>query len=299
MTAHSIATAWWQREKSIVEERVDRRVAGAPQWLRDKILRSSLRAAMRRLARRAIAEAAERATAHLARDYRPGVGSGRTADWLDIGFRHYAITALLVHTECGYSGETVRQITRVLRALCGGWPERRAENLRLDALPPCPVSAVYWPSGGYPEEHCRRMVAAGGADEHIQRWRLWYRWHVERAIGEADARSLLARLAADPAARISGYLADSILSWRAGRSGYEGCSGSAYMGWFRDHPEHWDTLLARAPIGKSGDGWEQVFPHERERAAAARARGWHETMRLSDSIWTARHPLAAANHGGV
>lgn len=265
-----------------------------PHWIAARIVAGKRRAQIRRAAREAISRADKANTQHLDRDYRPGIGSGRTANCLALGFRHYAVAAQIIHRELGYSGEGVRKIAKAMS---------NDMQKNFGDLPRCPIDPVYW-DNGYTEEFTRGMAAShadgqygapaltGEERENSIRWYLFREWHIAKAIGESDAMQLLARLTSDPSARICGYLADSIASWRVGKKGYEGCAGYAHAAWFRDHPEHWDFLISRAPTGAKGDGWEQVFPHERNRASDLRARGWMECLRLNDSIWTPRSCVA-------
>lgn len=112
-------------------------------------------------------------------------------------------------------------------------------------------------------------------------------------IGRAEAERELARLAADPAAKIGGYLADSILSWRSGNNGYEHSSGGESKLYFRTHPELWDYLMSRSPVGKSTATAIQVLPHERAKADACHAAGLFHTLRLSDSIYSGSAEVVA------
>lgn len=242
---------------------------------------SRLPAAIRRARRdgilsTAITEARQNAdainTRHLNRDYRPGVGSGRTADWLDIGFSRYAICAQAAHDTLGLTGEDCRAVARAAK--------------RVDY----PAHQAFIPAMETPES-----VAQMAPDSSYGNcWSAWYKLHVMPRIAEVEAKERLAMCDKNPSYRISGYLAASILYWRDGIGhSYEGCSGCESYTWHRDHPEHWDTLLAHAPQGAKGPGWEQVFAHERDRAATLQAKGWFHTLRLEDSIYTERHPICA------
>jgi len=269
-----------------------------PTWLAERIVASMRPAVYRRAKMVAVASAIElwhRASVdHLYRDYRgwqrdgrrEGPGSGRSADWLDIGFRAYAALAEAVHDELGFRDNECRWITRTLHYLRGGWEARKREDAAIAALPPCPVEPRYW-DRGYSEEHCRRMA---GSDPHVARWRLWYEWHGRRAVAERQLAELLARLRDDPTATISGYLAASILAYRRREKGYEGCAGSAYYALVRERPWLWDFLLSRAPHGRRGDGWAIVYPHEDE--TPYQEAGWYSTFTLSATIWSRRHPVA-------
>ena len=243
----------------------------APAWLRERILRTTRRAALRRAARQAV---------EIERPAQP------TAAWLEhksLVARHYAVAAQTVHRECGCSGQTVREIVRAMTRTDAG------RLAAIEALPPCPVDPVYWAPPSYSEQHWRAATHTP-TPTNAQRWVLYWAWHVERAIAESDLDAELARLAAHPDARISGYLAESILSYQGVpcHDDYSGCSGCAWYALVRERPELWPRLMARAPRGASGDGWEQTYPHERARAAACEARGWEHTLRLSDSIWRER-----------
>ena len=66
-----------------------------------------------------------------------------------------------------------------------------------------------------------------------------------------EALSELADLRRGRQKYIGGYLADSIISWRKGEQGYEGCSGSERYKYYRAHPEMWDELLSYSPTGAS------------------------------------------------
>ena len=244
---------------------------------------------MREAARDAIRAQGEQSTRHLARDYRPGIGSGRTAHWLKQSFKMYAMVAELAHTELGLKGEDCRRVAKAYLSCvdCGhNLPERSLEE-----LPALPISPVYW-DNGYKEQFQRQQVAK--RSPHIQAWLLWFRWHVSKAIGERNARSILRQVADNPSYRIGGYLAESIISWMGGEQGYEGCAGSEHIAWLKQHSEFWGRLLARAPVGDSGDGWEQTFPHEHERMERLRAKGWYSTFRMNDTIWSKGHPVLTA-----
>jgi hypothetical protein len=279
-----------------------------PQWVRDKIACSSRRAALKRAAKQAVAEHADVDASGLVRDYRgwqrdgrrTGPGSGRAADWLDVGFHALARTALQVHRETEYRDDVCRTIARTLHARTGGWDGLARDTAALAALPPCTAEPRYW-NRGYTEAFDREMSSHAkspsdrAAPEGVVRWRLWAAWNLSRALAEAEREDRLSALACDPELKISGYLADSVLSYQTGGGrghDYAGCSGCASYAAHRDHPEDWDLLASRAPVGASGDGWEQVFPHEHERQARLVAAGWHETLRTSDSVYTLRHPVS-------
>lgn len=254
---------------------------------------------MPRAVRDAIAAVGRESTAHLHRDFRPGIGSGRAAHWCQRSFEVYAVACRTIHRELGFRDAECRRIARVLQ-LHGDQMLAPSRLKELAALPPCPIDPMPW--GAYNEEHCRMMAAGIPDNGDARRWYLYQRWHIGRAISEFDARERLAACERNPGYRISGYLAESILAWQAGAplSGsagghhcYAGCSGSESYVWHRDHPEQWDMLLSHAPVGAKGDGWEQVYPHERDRQADLEARGWFHTLRFSDSLYTAGHPMGA------
>ncbi len=219
---------------------------------------------------------------------RVGPGSGRTADWLDIGYEHYCVTARAV-SAMGYRDRDVSRITRVLRTAHG----RSLDDSPYDELymTPCLEEPVYW-HRGYGEEFDRCMATG---NLNMYRWQLWARWNLARISAEYDGQQRLAKIAGDPQYRISGYLAESILAYQdvPGHSGYEGCSGCESYAWHREHPEHWELLLSRAPVGASTPDAEQVYPHEIERRERLRAAGWFETLRMNDSVWTKKLPFAA------
>jgi hypothetical protein len=276
-----------------------------PDWIAERIVRDMRRAALRRAARKAVQLAGERGAKHLSRDYRgwnrdgtrDGPGSGRAADWLDIGFEHLSVLARAVYRETGYRDETCRRIARTLHGLRGGWDAYEADDARIAELPPCPVEPTWW-DYGYSEEFHRSLVAR--STPHVQRWWLWLMWNGQRAIAEHDLAAVLDRLASDPEARIDPYLAASIARWRAGEDGYEGCSGCAYYALVRERPELWDYLWSRAPTGEKRydeDGnlvWAQVYTHE-DHSAYSDA-GWYETFTIHGySVWTRRHPFATVD----
>lgn len=255
----------------------------------------------RQIVRDAMIAHARAATADRGRDFRGfkrdgrrlGPGSGRTADWLDIGFAHYSVIAQTLHRDTGWSGELVRRLTRAIH---------RQRNLHghanLDSFPALPEHFVLVPFQAdiyRRQDRSATYLYPGDVVDHptrqAHRWALYIEWHIARAIGEYDADQRLRRLSADSNYKVSGYLVDSICSWRAGRVGYEGCSGCESYAVHRAHPEQWDALLARAPIGGKGAEWEQVFPHEHSRRQELLDRGWWETLRLSDSIFTAQRPV--------
>ena len=282
-----------------------------PEWIRRKIAVSMHHTALRRAAKEAVKQHADIDCSGLSRDYRgwnratgahEGPGSGRAADWLDVGFEHLGVAAQTIHRELGFRDEVCRSIARTLHSRADGWGQCSRDTEQLAALPECPINPQYW-DRGYQEDFARDMARhsadplehAPDAPESVQRWRLYCEWHIGRALAEHDRAKRLQRIAADPAYRISGYLADSILSWRIGKKGYEGCSGSGSYACHREHPEEWDLLLSRAPMGAKTEDAEQVFPHEHTRAAALRAAGWHETLRMSDSIFTRKSPFATVD----
>jgi len=300
ITIHVIAVDWYRRERGWRLDEIDRwpsRHPHCPAWLARRIMADMRRAAPRRARREAVRHAmtvyGERSTAHLSRDYRgwhrdgrrEGPGSGRAADWLDVGFRDLSALAQAIYRETGYRDAECRRIARTLHSLRGGWESRQSEDARIAALPPCPVEPIYWDRGSS-EQHDRAMA---GADPHVARWRLWRAWHGERAIAARRLAELLARLAADPAATISGYLAASIQSYRRGEPGYEGCAGCSHYALIRERPDTWDYLMSRAPRGPRGEDWAVVYPHED--ATPYREAGWYCTMTLSYDIWSRRHPL--------
>ena len=112
---------------------------------------------------------------------------------------------------------------------------------------------------------------------------------VRMDIGEREAKQILARLA-DPAAKISGYLADTIHAYMQhgaeSSQGYERCSGCESYTWFRAHPETWSTLLAHAPVGQVTETAIQCYPHPREKEEACTRAKLFKTFRLNDSIYS-------------
>jgi hypothetical protein len=246
-----------------------------PDWIASKILSDKRRARLRRIARDALRIDGEERTSHLYRDTRPGIGSGRSAHWLDTGYERYAICAQAAHDSLGLSGEACRAVARGARAV-----DYPAHDQRWY---PCEEP---YPGGEYRLGE-RVDIALPAPYEH---WCDWYAAAVVPRIAEHEALRRIARCMSDPEYQISGYLADSIMSWQQGQTGYEGCSGCESYDWHRAHPETWPLLLAHAPAGESGDGWEQVYPHERDRRAKLVAMGWHETFRPGDSIFTRTRP---------
>jgi hypothetical protein len=188
------------------------------------------RAYMANVVANAIKQAAEWQTKHLHRDYRgwdkttgaiTGPGSGRSAHWLDICFEHYRVVCHQVHEDMPqYRDGTIRTIARTLARLAGGegWEAYPAVNAALDALPPCTVTPTYW-DDGYAEEFTRGMASGDPCrgvvtSPNAKLWRLYYQWHIKRAVAEYDYAMLLQRLERDPAYTISGYLAASILAYQ-------------------------------------------------------------------------------------
>ena len=217
------------------------------------------------------------------RDFRSGVGSGRSAHWLDTSFARYSIIAQAIHRDTGWTGEAVRLATRAVM----GYSNAYDHQSDLESLPPLPasVTSAPWMTRVYSEEHESRMCAEYSPE--AKRWYYYIRWTLAAEFAAAEGKRVI-----EETGRISGYLAASILSWQ-GRGGrdYSGCSGCESYEWLRQHPEHWDSLLARAPQGATGDGWEQVYPHETERAERLQADGYYQTLRVNDSIYTRRHPV--------
>lgn len=231
-----------------------------PDWIAKKILASMRRGHLRAAAKEGIAKAAEKNTAHLYRDFRPE-GSGRSAHWSRVYFRRIQVVARCLHRD-GFSGD----LGKIAKELV------LVEYLpNFDKIGPFSSSIKTQERDSY--GHVKTKDG--------QKWYEYYEWLKEGPIAEMEAEEVI-----NSTGPISGYLADSILSWRAGRSGYEGSSGCVYMYAIRRRPETWDELMSRAPRGKSGPGWAQVFPHEHERAAELRAQGAQECFRLNDSVFT-------------
>jgi hypothetical protein len=274
-----------------------------PEWIRERILATSRRAHLRRVVKEAYAQEAWHSRNTL--DFRgwhrdgriEGPGSGRASDWSYYGFRDLAITAKIVHQLCGYSGDECRTIAHTLHRLPDGCGMTAARIAKLNALPPCTHIPRYF-DHGYTEQFERNVAGTlhnhgdGLAGEHATTWSLFLQWEVGRAIAEAERVDRLSRIAANPNYRISGYLAASILAWKGqGGHDYTGGSGCSSYAIHREHPEEWDLLLSQAPVGKKSENAEQVFPHETARADELRARGWVETLRMNDSVFT--NPCAA------
>ena len=215
---------------------------GVPGWLADRIVSTMRRAAIRRAARYGLKMYRQQESCRL--DFRPGIGSGRSAHWHAPTYRRYALCAQRAHETLGCTGEAARAVAR--GSLSVDYP-----------------SSQTWPVAG----------AVGPRD-----WPTWYQREVVPAIAEDEAQRTLAEVRGG--GRISGYLVDSVLSWQ-GRGGYDysHCSGCEQYTWFAAHPETWAELLAAAPIGASGEGWEQTYPHEHERAARLAAAGWTQIFR--------------------
>lgn len=270
-----------------------------------KVGSKARRQAMREAAREAVAEMGKRETVDLSRDYRPNIGSGRSADWLDIGFEHYQVEARALHKGLGLSGEELRKAVRVIHsrgntgydlsdvphvpgtALDGLVGRIRSFGLYVSRKYGYPTNrTITWAEGPFSGQ--AKRTSAQALDVLV--WMAIVEHLVEPAIAEYDAKQTLKRINENPEAKISGYLASSIMSWSKGESGYEDCSGCDSFRWFKERPEFWDLLMSRAPIGNKGGSWEQVFPHEHERRENLMARGWFETMRLNDSLFTLKRP---------
>ena len=110
---------------------------------------------------------------------------------------------------------------------------------------------------------------------------------VRMDIGEREAKQILARLA-DPAAKISGYLADTIHAYMQhgaeSSQGYERCSGCRSYTWFRAHPETWSTLLAHAPVSQVTETTINVIrtsAKKKRRARAKLSRHFDSTIRFT------------------
>jgi hypothetical protein len=197
-----------------------------------------------------------------------------------------------IRRECGFDDETCLRVEQAI-ARDPGWSDPAA----LDALPPCPVEPVPWGDVSAEGERWSRKQARRHYDysgfrdfysDHAAKWVLYAEWHFRRAYATYFGERCVEQCRSSPGYCISGYLAESILQWKgvAGHSDYSSSSDCEYFHYLYEHPEHWDLLLAHAPTGKSGDGWEQTFPHEKDRIARLRAMGWHETFRMNDSVFT-------------
>lgn len=249
----------------------DRRLTRLPSLIR----RCERDGRLREIVRDAIRDTEAEETAHLTRDFRPGIGSGRAAHWYLWTYRRLAVVAEAIHRSAGLTGRVVSQIARWLVTA-----DSLSDYDTRPDLPAVPDSVALVPA-----EHYGWITTA-----HGRRWHEWMTAIGRPAIAAAEGAAEVAACEADPSYTISGYLAESILAWRGetGHHSYHGCAGNESYVWHRDHSEHWDLLMSHAPRGASGDGWEQVYPHERDRAEACRARGWMHTLRVSDSVYTER-----------
>ncbi len=206
-----------------------------PPWLTTKIITSKRRAALKKAAREAVSRAAEINSEHLCRDFSRGIGSGRAAHWFSGTFRRYSICARIAHETLGLSGESCRRVAR--------------EILTTGTMLGAPGRATLWDAvAKKPVSIPGDPTPAGYTD-----WRDWYRRNVEPEIARVEALSELADLRRGRQKYIGGYLADSIISWREGEQGFEGCSGSERYKYYRAHPEMWDELLSYSPTGAAGD----------------------------------------------
>lgn len=204
-------------------------------------------------------------------DFRPGIGSGRRAHWHIGTFHQIQLLGPVIHKDSQgqICGGVLRQLLRKIVLI-----ENSAEYDKIDV--PFPACMEQQPA-----EHYGWVKTENGA-----KWFAYRRRRLDLVIG---ADHLDRVLQAD--SPISGYLADSIMSWREGRKGYEGCCGCEYMQVAKQRPEVWDQLMARAPIGEvryDDDGnitCEQTYPHEHERIQRLRDAGWKETFRMNDSLW--------------
>ena len=237
-----------------------------PNWLAAKIVAAKIKAAKKRVVSEVMAEAAK-----------PSRLEKRKTN---------SLIARVIYTHTGLRDARCREAAKQIEALRMCW------GGNLENLPHCP-EPTYW-DNGYGEDFQRRIAARAYPDNaNAQRWYLFNQWVLGKAIAESNAEALLKKLNEDTTARISGYLADCVISWQSGRDGdYEGCSGCEHYMILKTRPETWALLLSRAPIGAKSAEVEQTFPHEKQREAQLRADGWVETMRMSDSIWSKNHPLA-------
>lgn len=269
-TIHVIARRWY-RPTTLADWLADH--PRCPQWIAERIVPGINRHARRRAAHSGV----------YAEETRPTRDSyaRRQAQ-----HRLYTAISVVVRHDMPYRGAVLAAIIRAMDS-----PRAAA----LNALPPCSIEPVPWvrhPTYGTADEeraHVDRMrrLHMPSLSDSGHRWYTYWRWHVERVLAEQSAAAQWSRCLADPDYRISGYLAESILEWRQGKQGYIGCNGCDSYADHYAHPERWETLLAHAPTGAIGDGWEQVYPHEHARAERLRAAGWRETLRVNDSLFTA------------
>lgn len=270
---------------------------------------------MRECVQRAIEESDDRPDAPRL-DFRPGIGSGRAADWHLGTYRRICVAARTIHRTLGWTGDDVRAAARiVVRDGDLGLAAYVEAVLRCPRLP-------HWAAGG----HVGRVRSLGADGWRSLRWLrsfaplrevddrtaieiLCWAAYAERvlrpAYGVDEGERLLSDLRADPSLTVSGYLASTILAARSGDAtgDYRGCSGCESYTYLMTRADVHDFLLSRAPVGASGPGWEQTFPHERERIERLVDAGWRHTLRMSDSIWhaptdpTSPHPHLPISRG--
>lgn len=231
--------------------------------------------------------------------FRQGIDSGRNADWFQPTFERYQVTAQALHKALGLSGDQLRQaVLCVHNRESIGYNLKNAPHISGYALNGLInnirgfglyVSNKYSYNTNWTATWAASFEPCNGDTSigiELLVWMAIVDHIVNPAIGEYEAKKLLSDLENNPKETISGYLASSINSWKKNESGYECCSGHQSYNWFKNHHEYWDYLITRAPVGSTGDGWEQCFPHEEERMKKLQEAGWYCTLRLNDSIYS-------------
>jgi len=292
MTTHQSAIRAWRTEKSMLAD-WSARHDHLPAWLRDKILAGKHRAAMRR----AVKPSPRSNPRH----------AGRASDYLDecamfsralmplVSVRGRALRALILAVRSryfawGYDAGATRCLDE--SDLSGMVGKIRSSGQYVSGRG-SHVWTASWAAGFNPERageadygHCKLIMDALADGCRME-------------IGRTRYVQMMARLNADPGAKIGGYLSESLMSMMRDPdsvAAYEGCSGGEMTTYIRLAltRDDWQRLLERAPVGAVTDTAIQCFPHEAAKTALCAAAGLFHVFRMNDSIYTGTPDQVAA-----
>lgn len=291
-TTHQKAIRNWNIEKRNLAD-WSARHDHLPAWLRDKILSGKRRAAMRRAVRPSpcsVVWHSGRASEYLSecamfsRALMPNVsvrGCALRALILAMRSRYFAWGYDAGATRCLDDSDLSGAVGAIRRS--GQYVSDRGTH----------VWTASWAAGFHPERAgeadygCCCLIMDALADA------------CRMEIGRTRYAQMMARLDAEPGAKISGYLAESLMSMMRAPDSvatYEGCSGGEMTTYIRLAltRDDWQRLLERAPVGAVTDTAIQCYPHETAKTAACAAAGLFHVFRMNDSIYTGTPDQVAA-----